>query len=352
MGYTYNEILERMNDQFTESAGYEPQRAGDAEIRMKLLAGELYSLCTEIDRIKQQMFPNTATGEYLELHAAQRGLTRLKGDKASGMVVFRLDMPLDHDITIPKGTICSTADGSLRYITVNDDYVPRNSTFKLIECEAENSGEQYNVARNAVKVIITYFSVGISITNASTFTGGTNDETDDELRARIIESYRNTPNGANQEYYIHLAQSVDGIQSATVSGSMLSGGVTVCVGGKGALPSDEAYQKAHELLNVNRPFGIKLNVTRPELITVNTTVNISLKDGYNANEVIVNVRKNITDFFNALSVGESLKLAALGKAVYESDGVDNYSFTNMSDVEISNSQLAKLGTVSISADES
>ena len=58
MAYTYNEILERMNDKFEELSGYSPDRASDIGIRIKLLAGELYSLCTEIDGIKKQMFPN------------------------------------------------------------------------------------------------------------------------------------------------------------------------------------------------------------------------------------------------------------------------------------------------------
>ena len=55
MSYTYSQILDRMNNKFTELSGYSPENASDASIKMKLLAGELYSLCTEIDRIKLQI---------------------------------------------------------------------------------------------------------------------------------------------------------------------------------------------------------------------------------------------------------------------------------------------------------
>ncbi len=349
MEYTYNQILDRMNTRFEELAGYQPDRVSDASVKLKLLAGELYSLCSEIDWIKQQMFPNTATGEQLDLHAAQRGLSRIPGNKASGYLVFRLDMPSDHDTIIPQGTVCSNADGSLHYVTVNDEVIPRNNIYKLVECEAEHSGEQYNVASDEVKVIITYFSVGMEINNASSFIGGTNDETDEHLRNRIAESYQNTPNGANKEYYINLAKSVDGIQSAAVTGSMTTGGIIVCVGGQGTVPDDEAYQNVRDLLNVSRPFGVSLSVTRPELVSVDITLSVTIKSGYYANEVIANVRRGITAFFHALSVGESVRLAALGKAIFECDGVDNYTFSNMSDVTITNSQLAKPGTVSVTS---
>ncbi len=345
MSYTYKQILDRMNNKFTELSGYEPENASDSEIKIKLLAGELYSLCTEIDRIKLQMFPNTATGQYLDMHARQRGLSRIKGDKASGFVIFRLDMPVDHDITIPKGTVCSNSDGSLRYLTVYDEIIPRNTTERLIECEAENSGQQYNVARNIVKVMITYFSVGMSITNASSFIGGTDDESDEAFRKRIEESYKNTPNGANEQYYINLAKSVDGIHSATVTGSMQSGGINVCVGGKGGVPSNDAYQNVIDLLNISCPFGINLTVTTPELVTVNVTASISVKNGYNESETLANVQRSIASFFSELAVGEDFKTAALGKAVYESYGVDNYSFSGMSDISIGAGELAKLGTV-------
>ena len=348
MAYTYNEILTRMTDKFEDMAGFTPDRASDIEIRLKVLAGEIYSLCTEIDGIKKQMFPHTATGEYLDRHAHQRGLSRIKGNKATGFVVFRLDTPLDHDITIPCGTVCSNSDGSLRYVTINDDTIPRESSYKLIECEAVDSGERYNVGRGTVGVIMTYFSVGISITNSTSFIGGTDDESDDELRERIANSYLNTPNGANEAYYISLAKSVDGIQSATVTNTS-AGNITICVGGKGNIPSDTEYQNVRLVLNRHRPFGMNLSVTRPELVTVNVTAEIDIKSGYNANEVIANVQISLTKFFNKLSVGESVKLAALGKTLYETDGVDNYTFVGMTNTTVSAGQLAKLGTVTVTA---
>ncbi len=40
---TYEEILERMKQTFAQQAGYEVEKNSDLEIRMQVLAGELYS---------------------------------------------------------------------------------------------------------------------------------------------------------------------------------------------------------------------------------------------------------------------------------------------------------------------
>ena len=64
---TYEEILERMKQTFAQQAGYEVEKSSDLEIRMQVLAGELYSSFANIEWLKRQVFPQTATGEYLSL---------------------------------------------------------------------------------------------------------------------------------------------------------------------------------------------------------------------------------------------------------------------------------------------
>ena len=68
MSENYSEILERMQTEFEKNAGYVPDDASDIGIRMKTLAGEIFSLESSIDFLKRQMFPTTATGEYLDKH--------------------------------------------------------------------------------------------------------------------------------------------------------------------------------------------------------------------------------------------------------------------------------------------
>lgn len=351
MQCTYDEILERMNSKFFELSGYEADRVSDIGIRIRLLAGEIFSLSSDIDTIKRQMFPNTATGQYLELHAQQRGLERRKGYKATGQLLFRLDTPLEYELTIPKGTICTTSDGSLNFVTSEEAVIIRGGNFAFINTEAEKSGTQYNVSPNEVTTIVTYFSVGISIRNASSFVGGTDDETDSELRERIMYSMRNIPNGANADYYISLAKSVENVQSASVRKRDGQSAIDVYIAGRGQLVLDSDCTEVQRVINANKALGVDVYILKAAKINVGVTVTINIESGYDFNTVKANLENNIREFFLNLCIGENVTLSALGDIVFHTDGITNYSFGSMTDTEISQTEFAVLSEITINQGE-
>ena len=59
---SYETILTRMEDKDYELTGLEPERAGDTEIKLRLLAGEIYALGAQTDWLIRQLLPDTATG--------------------------------------------------------------------------------------------------------------------------------------------------------------------------------------------------------------------------------------------------------------------------------------------------
>lgn len=349
MSESYNEILERMTEKFTELSGYEPERASDIGIRLKLLAGELFALDSEIDWMKKQMFPNTASGEQLELHALQRGLTRRRGRKAVGEIAFRLEMPAEYDVIIPAGTICTLGDGSLNYITTQEYRFRRGNTLLFASCEAQNSGKKYNVGIGRVNTIVTYFSVGISIVNSSSFTGGTDDETDEELRSRIAESYRMNPDGINAAYYEGLATRCDGIWSAKAfSPSGEPGVVIVVVGGHGEVPDSDTVSEARQALMRAKPLGINMLVEAAGMRNMDVPVAIKPAEGFEFSAARTVVEEAIRQFFLGLSVGEEVRLSALGSAILASGVVEDYSFgTGIQTPEINDSYMAGLGTITV-----
>ena len=349
MSESYNSILERMTDKFTELSGYEPERASDIGIRLKLLAGELYALDSEIDWLKKQMFPNTASGEQLELHALQRGLTRRRGRKAVGEVTFRLEMPSEYEVIIPAGTICTLSDGSLNYVTTRQYSFPRGSTILYALCEAQNSGRKYNVGIGRVNTVVTYFSVGISISNSGSFTGGTDDESDEELRSRIVESYRIIPDGINAAYYEGIAKCCDGIWSARAfSPSDEPGTVVVVLGGHGEVPDSSTVSGAREALMRAKPLGISMVVQAAGMRNMNVPVAIKPADGYEFAAARPIVEEAIRNFFLGLSVGEEVRLSALGSAILACGGAADYTFgSGIQTPDINNSYMAGLGTLTV-----
>ncbi len=341
MSETYDEILQRMQDKFEELAGYEADEAGDIGIRLRLLAGEIYSLGYNIDAIKKQMFPGTATGEYLDLHAQQRGLVRKEGKRASGTIVFRLDMPLEYAVNIPVGTICTVSDGSLNYVTTAARTIERGSTYAWVPCKAEYSGEQYNIGSDLVDTVVTYFSVGISVNNSTSFSGGTNDESDESLRKRLFESYSNTPDGANASYYEKIAERVEGVQSAFAGfNDEEPGKVSVYLGGRGEMISDDVLSEAISVLEEYTPLGIVLDVHKAYSRGVEVRVSIAVESGYTFETVSAAVEAKIREFLLDKSVGEDVYLSSLGRALLEVDGVKNYIFNDMADIPIGDIRFA------------
>ncbi|MGN1127268.1 MAG: baseplate protein J, partial [Ruminococcus sp.] len=105
---SYDEILSRMETAYEEKTSVIPDENSDTGIRLRVLAGEIFNLETELEWFKRQMFPSTATGKYLDYHAKERGLTRRNSNFASGYVYFAIEYAIDTDVIVPSGTKLTT----------------------------------------------------------------------------------------------------------------------------------------------------------------------------------------------------------------------------------------------------
>ncbi len=350
MAYSYDEILERMENKYLELTGHEASECGDIGIRLKILAGEIYSMGSNIDWLKRQMFFTTATGEQLDMFAAQRGLTRIRGNKARGDIIVSFDSPIDYEMVIPEGTVFTTPDGSLNYIVEKQVLISRGGERVICPAVAEHTGRKYNVNPGNITTVVTYFTVGMYIDNTSTFTGGTDDESDEHLRERIAASYRNISNGANAAYYRSIAENVEGVQSAAVienSDSQVNS-VSIAVGGRGNVCTDECLSAVKEAINAGRCAGHNVTVKNAELITYNLSFKIAVKAGHDSAQVTEKAKDSVRNYFNSLSVGQDVFLAEIGRILMNTDGVENYSFGNMQDKKATASGLIVLGAVTVS----
>lgn len=350
MSEAYSEILERMQTEFEKNAGYIPDDASDISIRMKTLAGEIFSLESSLDFLKRQMFPTTATGEYLDKHAEMRGLKRKPAIKASGKLMFYVERPLSYSFTVPKGTVCAVSDGGLRYVTDEDTVLPVNESFVMVKAHAENGGSEYNIPVNRVTSIVTYFSEAISVNNSSIFGGGASAESDEALRERITESYYNPSNGDNEEYYRRIALGVDGVYSVGIKPlAQGTGTVGIYIAGRASKCSDEVVSALQQEMNDKKGINISVSVENATLTGVVIKLSISVKDGYYADDVKSQVQNEIAEYFRKLCVGDGVKYCELGELIYHIDGVKNYIFDTSVTKEYDGdcTKLYTLGAVSI-----
>ncbi len=348
---SYEDIILRMQEKFKELAGFQADDASDVGIRLKVLAGEIFSACSNIEWLKNQVFPQTATEKQLDYHAQQRGLERKQAAKSTGILTFSRDTALLYDVNIPVGTICSTAgDESIRFVTTKKGTLSAGSFSVDVQAQAETGGKSGNVLAQKITVMVTP-PPGISkVTNSSAFTGGTQEESDDELRERIIESYKNIPNGTNAAFYKNLVLEYPGISSVSViTKARGTGTVDIYAAAVGGAPSDEVLADIQAELNSLKEINVDVEVNAAVEKSCSVYVNVLPDTGYIFEDVKEACVQSINEYFDSLDIGQDFLLAGVGNALYNTTGVKNYSIltSRCSDISMEQKEIGVAGTISI-----
>ena len=281
------EIYQAMLETISERSGFSPAEDCDLAVRLYAAAAQVQALELQADWVLDQSFPQTAQGVYLERHAAMRGLSRTNATKAVGTLRFS--------------------------------------------------------AQTACPVGIT------SCTNPAAFTGGSDDESDESLRARVLESYQRLPNGANAAYYQQVAMSHAGVAAAQVVGRARGiGTVDVYITTEAGVPSEELVEEVRADLQEKREIAVDVSVCVPTKKTVNVAVEVQSADNVEFQTVKAEVESALTNFFSGKLLGQPILLAELGNRIYQVNGVENYRFSApTADVAGDSKVLPVLGTLTV-----
>lgn len=151
---------------------------------------EIQKLETKIETVGDAQNINTATGADLDDLVKDRGLTRLAGTKASGLVNFTRTSAATADVTIPEGTEVSAKDtdgeGPVYFVTIEGATIPTGSTSIGVTVEASAAGNRGNVRAAAIDTIEGGAPGVDYVINPLAMTGGADEESDDDLRDRYI----------------------------------------------------------------------------------------------------------------------------------------------------------------------
>ena len=344
---TYESILTRMKDTFRKEADMEADDASDLGIRMKVLAGEIFSLFHSVDWLKRQVFPQTAQGEYLTMHGEQRGLKRKPALSAAGTLTFSRQNPLAYDLAIPLGTVCSTeGETAARFQTSRAAILKAGYRSVTVEAQAVEPGTASNAAVGAVTVMVTPPAGIETVTNESPFTGGADGENDEELRERILQSYAQVSNGTNAEFYRSYALQYEGIRSVgVVPRENGVGTVSLYLAARGGEPSEELIQKIQAELNALREINVDVQVKAAVEKSVRLACYLQPADGYTFEEVKPICQEALNRYYLSLGVGEAVILTHIGKQLLETGVLKNYKFYSVSvDTAVGVTEIAVAGT--------
>lgn len=343
-----SELYEGMLETFEEKTGFAMEDTADLAVRLYAAAAELQALYIYADWALTQSFPQSASGTYLDYHGQLRGITRKSGHKAEGILRFKIDSTREDALSIPAGTVCTTA-GLVRFVTTEDAVIRAGALYADAAAEAENAGTAGNVPAESITKM-TKAPAGVTgVTNPAAFAGGSGEEDDESLRERILDSFIRLPNGANAAFYELRALSHPGVEAVSVIPRYQGiGTVGVVVSAAGGTPETALLQEIQEDLDSVREIAVDVTVMAPEIERVDMAVTIWPKQGRSFDRAQTAVRTALAAWFGGGLLGKTVYRAQIGKAILDTGLVENYVITAPEeDVPGSAVQLPQLGTLTV-----
>lgn len=179
-----------------------------------VMPGLAYSVYGYLDWIARESVPFTATDEYLQAWAAMIGVYPKDSTPATGAAQFTGTAGLP----LPEGAMLTRRDGT-PYTTTADGTVDPTGVL-TVPIIAAISGAGTN-ADTGVAISIDMPVPGINSggVTVTPLTGGADQETQDELRTRMLFAYANPPQGGAASDYVEWALEVPGVTRAWIQSS-------------------------------------------------------------------------------------------------------------------------------------
>ena len=339
-------IYERMRAAFAEETGFVPNDGCDMMVRLYALAAEVQSLLAQADWVLDQSFPQTAQGQYLDYHAETRALTRLPAARATGVLRFSAPSAAVTDYEIEAGSAAMTT-GGVRFETTEKAMLRKGETSVDVPARAVEAGANGNAIAGAVHVMAVY-PVGITrCENPEAFSGGSDEESDEKLRERVLESYRRLPNGANAAFYEQEALRFPNVAAAKAVGRARGiGTVDVYVSTHGGAPEEELLGEISAALQKKREIAVDVAVKVPTEKSIDVAAELEAEQGWTMREITDAAQEALQAYFTGERLGEPVYRAKLASILYSVPGVKNYHLlAPAEDAAVDATELPVLGEV-------
>lgn len=218
----------------------------------------------------QQRFLQNATGEVLDAHGAERGLTRLEPTPASDTIKFTLSAEQTRNVLIPQGTRV-TPDGLVFFATIDNLTIASGYTTGEVVAECQEPGEDYNgIEAGTITTLVDPINYVSDVTNLYGTDGGDDGEAydtegDDHFRDRIHLSDFTESMAGTEDSYISKTLGADAsIVDASLESPSACKIVIYPLLEGGQLPDSDILAKVSAVFNNSE----KKNRIMTDLVTV------------------------------------------------------------------------------------
>lgn len=327
----------------------------------------------ELNETIKIMFVLWAYEEWLDLHAQREGITRRMANPASGKLLIKAKPGL----SIEKGFLFSTsanltpgvifeATETVICAGIPDD---KGQVTAIISVRALHGGISGNVPPDTVILMVKPDSDIFYVTNPEAMTGGTLEESDDELRERVLEAirYGQSWTGCDADY-VRWAREVPGVGQAITDAEwddpnmpekfhwIDSNGIRRCAGAvrlfimdaNGAPANQQILDAVYnyiirpdDRMERKAPIGATLTVAAFSPLYVDISATVTLNDGEKPDAVVERFKANLIKYWLAAASENDIrdvqsgmaqnyiKYVFVGSTLAETMGVANYDHNTL-----------------------
>lgn len=342
---TLAELIQRnVNDLNSRLSGTDSAlRRANTNALAKMHSGAVHGLYGYLAYIAVQVIYDTAEGEYLERWASIWDIYRKEAGYATGPVIFTGTS----DAVIPEGTEMQISDETVYTLDADVTLVDGSATGTVTASVAGSDG---NVDPGVTLTLIsTIEGVSTSATVGSDgITGGSDEEGEEDLRARFLARIRQAPHGGADFDYVTWALEISGVTRAWCFPQQLGDGTVgvtfVCDDQEGSIIPDAAtVAEVQAHIDDERPVTADVTVYAPIAVSLDMTIQLAPSTVAVQAAVEAELQDLIT---REAEPGATILLSHLNEAISIASGeTDHVLVSPTADVTYSSSQIAVLGTI-------
>jgi len=309
---------------------------------------ELAQLYMQLDLVLQWGFAQTTYGQYLDYRAEEHGLTRKPATKATGQVIITGA----NGTTIPAGSLLATGAG-VQFQSLADVTIGETGTV-IANIEAVEAGVSGNVPAGAITQIPVSIAGVTAVTNPTATSGGTDEESDADLLARLLERVRNPATSGNAAHYKQWALEVSGVGDAKVLPLWDGAGTVkvVIIDSNKQPASTEIITAVTNYIEDVRPIGATVTIVSATGLEIDVSATVTLATGAVLADVQAAFEAALAAYLQHIAFKQNyVSYAQVGSLLLDTPGVLDYSGLTLNNgtgnVSIDDTEVAILGTVTL-----
>lgn len=343
---TYEDIMTRMLDRVRTNYPSVDTREGSLiYTAIAPCAIELAIMYTELDRILEETFAETASLEYLEKRTLERGISQRLASAAV--------MQGEFDVSVPIGTRFNL--GEFNYVVIDEENA-------YLQCETAGS------APNTILGTLTPIDTVTGLTSAeitACLIPGEDDEDVEDLRVRYFNSLGTQSYGFNAQQYREVVNDMDGVGATKVIPAWNGGGTVklILLNSEYNVPSNElvdVVQEAIDPLDESglgvglAPIGHTVTVVAAGETPINIVTTFAYLEGYDWDTIKDDVYAVIDEYFASLahnweSAPVTVRINTINAILMNVQGVEDVSGTtlngNTGNILVDSANIPVRGTV-------